>query len=67
MITRSRTVGHYIRTYRQLFDLGKELLLQIDDFQEQKIRLMGLTLKNADTEQGTLPGEGVQLMLEFED
>ncbi len=67
VITRSRTVGHYIRTYRQLFDLGKELLLQIDDFQEQKIRLMGLTLKNADTEQGTLPGEGVQLMLEFED
>lgn len=67
VITRSRTVGHYIRTYRQLFDLGKELLLQVDDLQEQKIRLMGLTLKNADVDPGALPEEGVQLMLEFED
>ena len=67
VITRSRTMGHYIRTYRQLFDLGKELLLQVDDLQEQKIRLMGLTLKNADADQRTLPEEGVQLMLEFED
>ena len=67
VITRSRTVGHYIRTYRQLFDLGKELLLQVDDLQEQKIRLMGLTLKNADPEQETLPQEGVQLRIEFED
>ena len=67
VITRSRTVGHYIRTYRQLFDLGKELLLQVDDLQEQKIRLMGLTLKNADADPGAPPEEGVQLMLEFED
>ena len=31
VITRSRTVGHYIRTYSELFDLGKELLLQADE------------------------------------
>ncbi|MCE5205721.1 MAG: DNA polymerase IV [Porphyromonadaceae bacterium] len=67
VITRSRTMVHYIRTYRQMFDLGKELLLQVDDLQEQKIRLMGLTLKNADADLGTLPSEGVQLTLEFED
>jgi DNA polymerase-4 len=67
VITRSRTVGHYIRTYSELFDLGKELLLQADDLLDRKIRLMGLTLRNADAEQGILPPEGIQLSLEFED
>ncbi|MDD2315286.1 MAG: DNA polymerase IV [Proteiniphilum sp.] len=67
VITRSRTVEHYIRTYSQLFDLGKELLLQVDDLQEQKVRLMGLTLKNADAEGSMLPAEGIQLSLDFKD
>lgn len=67
VITRSRTVGHYIRTYRQLFDLGKELLLQVDDLQEQKVRLMGLTLKNADTDGSAQSAEGIQLSLDFKD
>ena len=65
VITRSRTVGHYIRSYEELFDLGKELLLQADDFQERKIRLMGLTLKNADADQLLLPADGIQLSLDF--
>lgn len=65
LITRSRTVGHYIRTYEELFDLGKELLLQADDFLDRKIRLMGLTLKNADAEQLLLPADGIQLSLDF--
>lgn len=67
VITRSRTLANYIRTYRQLFELGKELLLQVDDLHEQKIRLMGLTLKNADADLGAVPKEGIQLTLEFED
>jgi len=67
VITRSRTVGHFIRSRQELFDIAKELLLQVDDIGEQKIRLMGLTLKNADAEQGTLPPQGIQLSLEFED
>ena len=65
VITRSRTVGHYIRSYEELFDLGKELLLQADDLLERKIRLMGLTLRNTDAEQGLLPAEGIQLSLDF--
>lgn len=67
VITRSRTVGHYIRSQEELFDIGKELLLQVDDFQEQKIRLMGLTLRNADGDHVPVPVEGVQLSLEFEE
>ncbi len=65
VITRSRTVGHYIRTYSELFDLGKELLLQADDLFDRKIRLMGLTLKNADAGQDLMPPEGIQLSLNF--
>jgi len=67
VITRSRTVGHYIRTYSELFDLGKELLLQADDLLEKKIRLMGLTLKNADADHLPVPAEGIQLSLDFKD
>lgn len=67
VITRSRTVGHYIRTYSELFDLGKELLLQADDLLEKKIRLMGLTLRNADADHLPVPAEGIQLSFDFED
>jgi len=67
LITRSRTVGHYIRSQEEMFDIGKELLLQVDDFQEQKIRLMGLTLRNADAGNGLVPVEGIQLSFDFED
>ncbi len=48
IITRSKTVSHYLRTYDHLFDLGKELLLQVDDIDNRKVRLLGLTLKNPD-------------------
>ncbi len=65
VITRSRTMGHNIRTYSELFDLGKELLLQADDLLDRKIRLMGLTLKNADAGQDLMPPEGIQLSLNF--
>lgn len=67
IITRSRTVGYYIRTYTQIFDLGKELLLQVDDMLDRKIRLMGLTLKNADAGQDLMLQDGVQLSLDFKE
>jgi DNA polymerase-4 len=50
LITRSRTVDYLIKTRHQIFELGKELLLSVDDIQERKIRLMGLSLRNPETE-----------------
>lgn len=48
VITRSKTVSNYIRTYDLIFDLAKELILQIEDLESRKVRLLGLTLKNPD-------------------
>lgn len=67
VVTRSKTVANYLRTYDQLFDIGKELLLQVDDFEERKIRLMGLTLKNASSDQVILTNQPLQLTLEFKE
>ncbi len=67
IITRSRTVDYYIKSYQQLFNLGKELLLQVDDIEERKIRLMGLTLKNAEADSIILTNMPVQLTLEFKE
>lgn len=67
VITRSKTVDYYLRTYDQLFELGKELLLQVDDIEDRKIRLMGLTLKNADSDQMILTNQPVQLTFEFKE
>ena len=63
IITRSKTVGQYLRTYDQLFDLGKELLLQVEDIDTRGVRLLGLTLKNPDiSSDASLP---VQLSFNF--
>ena len=67
IITRSRTASHYIKTYQEMFELGKELLLQVDDLEEKKIRLMGLTLKNADADAGQPLVNAIQLSLDFKD
>lgn len=67
IITRSKTVNYYIKTYRELFELGTELLLQVNNLEEKKIRLMGLTLKNADAEPVHPPADGFQLSLDFKD
>lgn len=66
VITRSKTVNHYLRTYEELFEVGKELLLQVEELQENKVRLMGLTLKNAHADLAPLPVDAVQLSLNFE-
>ncbi|MEA4904944.1 MAG: DNA polymerase IV [Petrimonas sp.] len=67
VVTRSKTVEYYLRTSDQLFDLGKELLLQIEDIEERKIRLIGLTLKNAGSDQMILTDQPVQLAFEFKE
>lgn len=65
IITRSKTVSNFIRTYDQLFDLGKELLLNVDDIELRKVRLLGLTLKNPDVNiDSNLP---VQLAFNFKE
>lgn len=67
IITRSRTVNYYIKTYEQIFDLAKELLMLVDDIEERKVRLLGISLKNAETnfdESADLP---IQLELDFKD
>ena len=67
VITRSKTVDYYLRTFDQLFELGKELLLQVDDIENRKIRLMGLTLKNAESDQMILTNQPIQLTFEFKE
>lgn len=67
IITRSKTVDHYIRTYEQLFEIGKELLLLVDNVDEKKIRLMGLTLKNADAETPSTSEIPLQLTFDFKE
>lgn len=67
-ITRSKTVDYYIRTYDQLFSLAQELLIDVEDIHEKKIRLLGLTLKNPDSLDDALPTNlPVQLSLDFKD
>lgn len=67
VITRSKTVHNYIKTAAEIFELGKELLLQVEDLEEKKIRLMGLTLKNADINTTQMSVDGIQLSFDFKD
>lgn len=67
VITRSKTVTYNIKTYEQIFDLGKELLILVDDLQEKKVRLMGLTIKNSDNESEPDSNKPIQLQLDFTD
>ena len=64
----NKTVDYYIRTYDQLFSLAQELLIDVEDIHEKKIRLLGLTLKNPDSLDDALPTNlPVQLSLDFKD
>lgn len=67
VITRSKTVDYYFKKYEQLFDLGKELLFSVENIEERKIRLMGLTLKNAQTEIHSPKNQPVQLAFDFKE
>ncbi len=67
IITRSRTVDFYINTYDHIFELGKNLLISVSDLEERKVRLMGLTLKNADSQLPGTSSDPLQLSFDFKD
>lgn len=67
IITRGRTVDYYLKTYEQLFDLAKELLLLVEDIEERKVRLLGLSLKNAEIHPDDSANLPIQLELDFKD
>lgn len=67
LITRSKTINDLIKTHEQIFDLGKELLLSIEDIQERKIRLLGLSLRNAVVEMPEEAGKPLQLSFDFKE
>ena len=67
IITRSKTVKNFVNSYERLFGIGKELLLQVEDIDEKKIRLIGLTLKKSEVDLNILQLEAVQLKLDFEE
>ncbi len=67
IITRGRTVDYYLKTYEQLFDLAKELLLLVEDIEERKVRLLGLSLKNAEINLDDSANLPIQLELDFKD
>lgn len=66
-ITKSKTVNYFVNSYEKLFELAKELILQVSDIEEKKIRLMGLTLKKSDADLNTSPMEAIQLTFDFEE
>lgn len=63
VITRTRTVDYYLRSYERIFELGKELLFQAEDIDTRKVRLLGLTLKNAKLNEDE--DQPLQLSLDF--
>ena len=67
VITRSKTVQNFVNSYERLFEIGKELLFLVDDIDEKKIRLIGLTLKKSESDISLSHSEAIQLKLDFED
>jgi len=64
IITRSRTLPGKIKDFKTFLAISKEILQQIDT-SEKKVRLIGLSISNAEDEkQGIGP---IQLELEFEE
>lgn len=61
-ITRSRTFATVVADYSSLYNIGKELLSEIDI--APKVRLIGLSIKNIDEE---VWQEAVQLSFDFKD
>lgn len=61
-LSRSKTFGHAICEYQELYDIGKELLHTIDI--TPKVRLLGLSVKN--TEQLSW-NDAIQLSFEFKE
>lgn len=62
IITRSKTFFIPIKTYESLYEIGLDLLKEINI--SDKIRLLGLSIKNSDIQDW---GQAVQLRINFED
>ncbi len=67
IITRSKTADNEIRSEEQLIALAKELLQQVEDIAERRVRLLGLSLKNSTHEHPPARNLPVQLTLRFRD
>ncbi|MDR1499754.1 MAG: DNA polymerase IV [Tannerellaceae bacterium] len=64
IMTRCKTLGSPITTFRTFWDTSKEMLAHVDT-SEKKVRLMGLTISHNDDAQ--LPPGGIQLKIKFKD
>jgi len=63
IVTRSRTLPDAVVTYETLYGIGSELLHELDI--SGKIRLLGLSIKNADIEENWV--DAVQLRINFDE
>ncbi|MDR1742966.1 MAG: DNA polymerase IV [Dysgonamonadaceae bacterium] len=67
LASRSKTLNRYIQSAEDLFEIGRELLLPLEDeIAAKKIRLLGLTLKNNETKPYPQVGQAMQLWIAFE-
>jgi len=63
IVTRSRTLMDTVLTYKTLYDIGVELLEELDI--SPKVRLLGLSIKNAEAEDNWT--DAVQLRINFDE
>lgn len=66
IITRSITLGHYITSPQEMLRIAMELMSRVEDVETKKVRLLGLTLKNPDTEEIVCSGMPIQLEIDFD-
>lgn len=66
IVTRSITLNDYIYKASDMLQIAMELLSRVDDIEDKKVRLLGLTLSNPDVEEVYLPGMPIQLKIDFE-
>lgn len=66
IVTRSITLNDYIYKASDMLQIAMDLLSRVDDIEDKKVRLLGLTLSNPDVEEVYLPGMPIQLKIDFE-
>lgn len=66
VVTRSITINDYIVSAAEMLMISMELLSRVDDIEQKKVRLLGLTLKNPDNEALAHRGMPVQLEIDFD-
>ena len=66
VITRSVTHTEYIESAAEMLAIALDLMSRVEDVELKKIRLLGLTLKNPDSEEFFYPGMPIQLEIDFD-